>query len=130
MRPSWPLFCNSDFLGQTSPGKTGGDTMRRTVRILGAGLWLWTGAVVAHAAGPDLDRRVEELARPYVERGWCASVFLGVIENGRQHTYGFGDAGHGKPDADTVYEVGSATKTMTGALVADLVRRGKLNPDA
>src|SRR4051812_44021353 len=91
---------------------------------------LVVGAGAAQAEVRDLEKRVAALMRPYVEGGWCDSLVVGILEGGNQTVFGGGECGHGKPDQDTIYEIGSVTKTFTGYLVADLVRRGKLNPEA
>lgn len=87
-------------------------------------------AGAARAEVRELEKRIAALMRPYVEGGWCDSLVVGVLEGGNQTVFGGGECGKGKPDQDTIYEIGSVTKTFTGLLVADMVRRGKLNPEA
>ena len=89
-------------------------------------------ACVSPARGEvrELEKKVAALMRPYIEGGWCDSLVVGVLEGGNQTVFGGGECGRGKPDQDTIYEIGSVTKTFTGFLVADMVRRSKLNPDA
>jgi D-alanyl-D-alanine-carboxypeptidase/D-alanyl-D-alanine-endopeptidase len=51
---------------------------------------------------------------------------VGVIQDGGRHTFGFGRISADndqRPNADTLYEIGSITKTFTGLLLADLVER-------
>jgi len=70
------------------------------------------------------------------------SASVGFIAGGTAETKGFGKvalAGKTAPDADTVYEIGSITKGLTGILLADMALAGdvslhdtleKLLPDA
>lgn len=60
------------------------------------------------------------------------SVSIGILKDGIAYTshYGELDAGKGNPPNDeTIYEIASVTKTMTGTLVAQAVVDGKLNLD-
>jgi len=58
------------------------------------------------------------------------SVSIGILIDGKAYTshYGELDAGKGNlPNDETIYEIASVTKTMTGTLVAQAVVDGKLN---
>jgi CubicO group peptidase (beta-lactamase class C family) len=60
------------------------------------------------------------------------SVSIGILMDSVAYTshYGELDAGKGNPPNDeTIYEIASVTKTMTGTLVAQAVVDGKLNLD-
>lgn len=60
------------------------------------------------------------------------SVSIGILKDGVAYTshYGELDAGKGNPPNDeTIYEIASVTKTMTGTLVAQAVVDGKLSLD-
>lgn len=94
---------------------------------------LWLGLCIASGARGEVepvDARIAKHVQPYLDGGWAKSLCVGVIQGGARHVWGFGDAGHGKPDGKTIYEIGSATKTMTGVLIAELVRRGRISVDA
>ena len=92
-----------------------------------------TGA--AAMAAPTLDAAVRERAETLVRDGKHASLVIAVIDGNDSAVYGFGrvrpaDTGDAAlPDADTVYEIGSITKTMTGLLLADAVVAGKARLD-
>lgn len=75
-------------------------------------------ALPAHAA--TLAERVEELARPYLAGRWLQSACVGVIRDGRTEVVGLGSVRPGgrAPDARTIFEIGSVTKTMTAILAA------------
>ncbi|MGK5066153.1 serine hydrolase [Janthinobacterium sp. RT4P48] len=79
-------------------------------------------------AAPALDAAIRERAETLVRDGKHVSLVIAVIEGKDSAVYGFGRARPGDkvvPDADTVYEIGSVTKTMTGLLLADAVVAGK-----
>lgn len=66
--------------------------------------------------------RADALARG----GQHAGIVIAVIEGKDSAVYGFGRGDQDRlPDADTVYEIGSVTKTMTGLLLAQAVLAAK-----
>jgi CubicO group peptidase (beta-lactamase class C family) len=81
---------------------------------------------------PD-DSTIQRLIRERVELRLNAGVAIGVIDSaGRRHVYAFGHAGGpASPtvDANTVFEIGSITKTFTASLLADMVQRGEVALD-
>ena len=86
----------------------------------------------AALAAPTLDAAMRERAENLVRDGKHASLVIAVIDGKDSAVYGFGRArpgDKGVPDADTVYEIGSVTKTMTGLLLADAVVTGKARLD-
>ncbi len=57
-------------------------------------------------------------------------IVVGIIteQGSRVISYGrINDRGSGKPDGDTIYEIGSITKVFTTILLADMVQRGEVN---
>jgi CubicO group peptidase (beta-lactamase class C family) len=86
----------------------------------------------AALAAPTLDAAMRERAETLVRDGKHASLVIAVIDGKDSAVYGFGRArpgDQGVPDADTVYEIGSVTKTMTGLLLADAIVAGKAQLD-
>ena len=110
---------------------------RRTVLKVGvattaAGLGLVPRPARATATLPApvraLDSRIREGMRRYAIPG----VAFGVRYRGRDHLRGLGRARGGRPapvDADTVFRIGSTTKTFTGTAVMRLVERGRIDLD-
>lgn len=87
-------------------------------------------ASTSTAAAPVLDAAVRERAEALVRANEHASLVIAVIDGQDSTVTSFGAVADGKaPDADTVYEIGSATKTMTGLLLADAVVAGKARLD-
>lgn len=101
---------------------------RRTVLLAGAGsvgALLATGAVAAprpavlgEATG---DRDLAEALRPHL--GAMRTAALILVDGGATRFAGFG------ADEDREFEIGSVSKTFTGALVMDAVARGELTLD-
>lgn len=78
-------------------------------------------------AAPTLDPAVRERAEQLVREGRHAGIAIAVIEGKDSAVYGFGRGRQDAlPDADTVYEIGSITKTMTGLLLAQGVVKDRM----
>lgn len=73
------------------------------------------------------------LIKSRVEDGRATGLVLGVMEaDGSTRIVSFGNPGIGAPPLgpDTVFEIGSVTKTFTTTLLADMVQRGEVMLDA
>lgn len=73
---------------------------------------------------------MDETAQSMLSDSTITSVSIGILKDGIAYTshYGELDAGKGNPPNDeTIYEIASVSKTMTGTLVAQAVVDGKLN---
>lgn len=79
----------------------------------------------------SLQGQVDSLIQPGVTSGRWASVVVGVYDRGATSVFGYGRARPGgpTPDARTVYEIGSVTKTFTAALLAGLDRENRVRLD-
>ena len=76
------------------------------------------------------DAELQELLRSLVEQGQSKGFVLGLLEpDGRRRAIAFGDAGAGAQplSSATIFEIGSIAKTFTGAILADMVRRGEVS---
>ena len=77
-----------------------------------------------------LPERVLEAARARVANGYHHSLVLGVVDGDKAGIASLGALGDGlAPDGDTLYEIGSITKTFTGLLLAQAVLAGRLSLD-
>jgi len=77
----------------------------------------------------DIDKKVDSVARKYIQKSITVGLCIGVIDNGVISTYGYGETvrGNGKiPNADNFFELGSITKTFTSILLAYYVNEGKI----
>lgn len=78
------------------------------------------------------DEEVREFVRPYIDQRQARGIVVGLIEpDGSRRVLTFGEAGEGARPlaASSVFEIGSVTKTFTGAVLADMVRRGEVKLD-
>jgi CubicO group peptidase (beta-lactamase class C family) len=87
-------------------------------------------------AGADLDALFAELDDMVATRMAVLKIpgaAIGIIAGDREHAMGFGvtNVDHPLPvDTDTLFQIGSTTKTFTGTTVMRLVERGKLDLEA
>ncbi len=89
--------------------------------------------LLAVALAADLKPTVDALAEPLLKDRKTLGIVVGVYRDGRPQVFGYGTvetpAGKGTPDGATRFEIGSITKTFTGALLAEAVRRGEVKLD-
>jgi CubicO group peptidase (beta-lactamase class C family) len=79
-----------------------------------------------------LQKKIDTIVRKFFDNPVHCGLSIGVIQNGKKDTYFYGEVKKesGKlPDANTLYEVGSITKTFTGLLLAKAVIAGKIGLD-
>lgn len=85
-------------------------------------------AGIAHAG--LLPERVAKAAQDRVAAGWYQTLVFGVVDGGKSEVVVFGKLDNGKaPDGDTVYEIGSITKTFTATALAQKVLAGDVSLD-
>lgn len=77
-----------------------------------------------------LPERVEKAAQDRVAAGIYQTLVIGVVDGDRSEVVAFGTLDDGKaPGGDTVYEIGSITKTFTATLLAQAVLAGRVTLD-
>jgi serine-type D-Ala-D-Ala carboxypeptidase/endopeptidase len=87
-------------------------------------------AGIVNATPPTLPPRVDVAARQRVENGEYPALIIALVDGGHSYVYAYGKLGNGKlPDADTVFEIGSITKTFTATLLAQAVTKNQLRLD-
>ena len=94
--------------------------------ITGAGLFV-SGQSLAQ---PTLEKRVNEAVRPVMKSQDIAGMAIAVTVNGKQHFFNYGVASKetAKPVSEnTLFEIGSVSKTYTATLAAYAQASGKLS---
>ncbi len=77
----------------------------------------------------ELKGFIDGVVQPYLDRGEGVGYVVGVVEGDKTYTFGYGSVSRESavvPDANTLYELGSVTKTFTGILLADLIQQRKI----
>lgn len=78
----------------------------------------------------ETDQLVDSLVQPYIQQSHTAGLTLAIIYNGKVSTYSYGTthkAIANPPDpAQTIFEIGSVTKTFTALLLAKQVTDGQM----
>jgi CubicO group peptidase (beta-lactamase class C family) len=96
-------------------------------RAFAGALLIGGGALVQAAPLPE---RVASAARESVAEGMYQTLVFGVVDRDQSAVVTFGTLDDGKaPDGDTVYEIGSITKTFTATLLAQDVLSGRVTLD-
>lgn len=84
---------------------------------------------LALAADPTAnDDALRELGREWLADNDGIGLSIGIYDNGQRRFYNFGATrldGNRQPSKDTVYEIGSVGKTMTGQLLARAIVEGR-----
>ena len=82
------------------------------------------------AAPPLLPARVQQAISARVTDAEYPAMVIAVLNGDRSQVYSFGKLDNGKvPDADTVFQIGSITKTFTATLLAESLTQGGLTLD-
>lgn len=76
-----------------------------------------------------LDSVVDKVIREYIQTKGNIGVSAGIFYKGHRYFYNYGErkkGGRQLPDANTIYDIGSVTKTFTSTMLAIAVNQGKL----
>jgi len=78
------------------------------------------------------DKFVDSVAMGYIRRLPPVGLSIGILREGKTRFYGYGETvkGNGKiPDAGTIFEIGSISKTFTATMLGLAVGEGKIRLD-
>lgn len=86
-----------------------------------------------HPNPANLQEEIENIIQPMVNSKKTVGAAVGIIKPGRKkELFFFGEKTKGGgdiPDENTLFEIGSINKTMTGTVLADMVIKGEVNLD-
>ncbi len=89
--------------------------------------------LMAVGTADDLRPTLDPLVKPLLAGKKNAALAVGVWRDGNPQVVGYGTAhtrlGDVTPDGRTLFAIGSVTKTFTGLLLAEAVRRGEVKLD-
>lgn len=99
--------------------------MRRVLGLV-AGVTLFA----AGAASGALPDRIAKGAEDRVAAGEYPALVIATVDDGKTTIAAFGKLDGGRvPDGDTIFEIGSITKTFTALLLAEAVTAGRVSLD-
>ncbi|MDN3549369.1 serine hydrolase domain-containing protein [Mucilaginibacter aquaedulcis] len=76
-----------------------------------------------------MDKGVEAVVRPFIQKSNTVGLSIGILKDGQITTYNYGETIRGNnqlPTPNTIFEIGSITKTFTSVLLAYYVNEGKV----
>ncbi len=84
-----------------------------------------------HPAVSELELEITNLIQPLIDDKITVGASVGIIEEGQNQMFFFGEKhiGGEVTDENTLYEIGSITKTMTATILAQLVLDQKIRID-
>jgi serine-type D-Ala-D-Ala carboxypeptidase/endopeptidase len=102
-------------------------------------IFLWIGLLLplagaaanaAPAGTGKTDAQVRDLGRRWLEDNNGVGLSIGIYDGTQRRFYNFGATqvdGNRAPTKDTVYEIGSVSKTFAGQLLARAIVEGRAN---
>src|SRR5690606_28266813 len=84
------------------------------------------------AATSKLDFYIDSVALAYSRKGHTHALAIGVVHEGKTSSYYYGETENGNkrlPDENTLFEIGSISKTFTATLLAYLAQTQQLSLD-
>jgi CubicO group peptidase (beta-lactamase class C family) len=79
-----------------------------------------------------LDSIVDDIVRPFIKNSVNSGISIGIIQDGKTAFYHYGETKKettNLPNNNTIYEIGSISKTFTGYLLAQAIADKKVNLD-
>lgn len=78
-----------------------------------------------------LEQKIDQLVEPIVIFGNPSAMIIGIVQNGERSYYSYGDAGTGSgpPSLNSIFEIGSVTKTFTATLLSEFIMEGLVSLD-
>ena len=77
-----------------------------------------------------IDKQLDSILLPHLGGPNTVGLSIGILKDGKSYTYGYGTTQKNEaklPDANTIFEIGSITKTFTASILAWYVIKGKIS---
>ena len=104
--------------------------MRHSLKLMLAAALSVALTTVAAADPAVLPARIAKVAQQYADAGVYPAMVVVMVDDGHAQVAGFGKVADGRvPDGDTVFEIGSVTKTFTALLLAHEVEAKTVSLD-
>jgi CubicO group peptidase (beta-lactamase class C family) len=107
-------------------------TRSLAVGLLALGLSVTGAEPPPNKSTADIRSAIDETAQPLLKGKKGIGLVVAVLDRHGQRVFGYGSVAANKgmaPDGDTIFEIGSITKVFTTAVLAQMVRAGKLKLD-
>jgi serine-type D-Ala-D-Ala carboxypeptidase/endopeptidase len=124
--PIVPLY-NAD--GRSERSSREKSDMDHPLQALHYVLFLLLFLPSASICAQPIESLIDPLVAPYIESGNAMGISVGVVRKGERFAKGYGKLSESdprSPNAETLFEIGSISKTFTGILLADAVEKGEL----
>ena len=105
----------------------------RAVALAAAAMLLVPGTWADVRAADDKYTELAAFVRKQMTENAVPGIAVGILHDGRRYTQGFGITNVDHPltvDDETLFQVGSITKTMTGTILMRLAETGQVDLDA
>jgi CubicO group peptidase (beta-lactamase class C family) len=89
-------------------------------------------SITSNPLQTDLDKQIDAFASPFMQQAATMGMSIGIIRDGKTYFYNYGETQKGNktlPTQNTLFEIGSISKTFTGSLLALAVLEKKISLD-
>jgi D-alanyl-D-alanine-carboxypeptidase/D-alanyl-D-alanine-endopeptidase len=87
-----------------------------------------SNASISEPLDPQIAREIERR----IESGIMVGIVIGIVDEAGEHYYSFGRTSldsNDKPDKNTIFDIGSISKTFATTILADMVARDEISYD-